>query len=92
MPRRSPKKGSPRPKSTPLIAILIAVLGSSVVSGLDVSIPATEQTDSGTGRDSTVSCAPPGRNAAFEAGEWLHFSIQYGAIRAGDALMQVESI
>jgi len=92
LPLRSPKKGRPRPKAAPLIAILIAVLGSSVVSGLDVSLPASEQADSGIGQDSTVSCAPPGLNAAFDAGEWLHFSIQYGAIRAGDALMQVQAI
>jgi len=47
---------------------------------------------------STVSSAPtdscharPAR-VPFDAGEWFQFSIQYGVIRAGDALMQVEDV
>jgi hypothetical protein len=37
-------------------------------------------------------CRPQTSNRAFAEGEWFQFSIQYGAIRAGDALMQVESV
>ncbi len=38
------------------------------------------------------SCTSPRTNAAFDAGEWFHFSVQYGFVKAGDALMQVEGI
>jgi Protein of unknown function (DUF3108) len=37
-------------------------------------------------------CKPPSPNRSFAEGEWFQFSIQYGAVRAGDALMQVESV
>jgi hypothetical protein len=38
------------------------------------------------------TCETPQANAAFGTGEWFHFSVQYGFMKAGDALMQVESI
>ncbi|KPJ61505.1 MAG: hypothetical protein AMJ46_01540 [Latescibacteria bacterium DG_63] len=37
-------------------------------------------------------CGAPSVTTAFGPGEWLHFSVQYGFVKAGDALMQVESI
>jgi hypothetical protein len=41
---------------------------------------------------STDSCHVQPAHRPFDAGEWFQFSIQYGIIRAGDALMQVEGI
>ena len=40
----------------------------------------------------TDSCHIRPARTPFDAGEWFQFSIQYGVIRAGDALMQVENI
>jgi len=42
--------------------------------------------------DSTDSCHVRPAYTPFDAGEWFQFSIQYGVIRAGDALMQVEDV
>jgi hypothetical protein len=41
---------------------------------------------------STDSCHVPPAHRPFDAGEWFQFSIQYGIIRAGDALMQIEGV
>jgi hypothetical protein len=40
----------------------------------------------------TDSCHVRPAHTPFDAGEWFQFSIQYGIIRAGDALMQIEDI
>ncbi|MCX5800438.1 MAG: DUF3108 domain-containing protein [Candidatus Eisenbacteria bacterium] len=63
--------------------------------------PATEAEDAILGQarprnavslDSTDSCHVRPARTPFDAGEWFQFSIQYGVIKAGDALMQVESV
>ena len=41
---------------------------------------------------STDSCHARPARTPYGPGEWFQFSIQYGVIRAGDALMQVEDI
>ena len=53
---------------------------------------APSRSSSGEQAGQPERCRPQTSNRAFAEGEWFQFSIQYGAIRAGDALMQVESV
>jgi hypothetical protein len=75
------------------LAAVVLVLFSVALVGADDPVPAAPDSvdpSSGSRAGSKVRCQSPARNQAFDAGEWFQFSIQYGAVKAGDALMQVE--
>ncbi|MFH0778003.1 MAG: DUF3108 domain-containing protein [Candidatus Eisenbacteria bacterium] len=67
-----------------LVLALLLSLASWLGGADDAAPPSSPAADSSAG----VPAVPV--NRPFDAGEWFHFSIQYGVIRAGDALMQVE--
>jgi hypothetical protein len=55
-------------------------------------LPEQTRTQDRLSTASTDSCHLRPAHKPFDAGEWFQFSIQYGIIKAGDALMQVEDI
>jgi hypothetical protein len=87
-----------RPASSALVTAALVVLSAlsfrAPVSGgaetLATAAPPRSPAGSQAGPD--ARCRPQAPNKAFAEGEWFQFSIQYGAIRAGDALMQVEAV
>ncbi|UCF79325.1 MAG: DUF3108 domain-containing protein [Candidatus Eiseniibacteriota bacterium] len=81
-----------------LIAFGLNAQGPSQVSSASVAPGDSLSSPSGSpGPDEARSvpldaCTPSPANAPFNAGEWFHFSVQYGIVKAGDALMQVEGM
>ncbi len=73
------------------VAAILGLLAAGT-GALGLGGPAVGGADASVTRDSTVDCLVPAANKAFASGEWLHFSVQYGAIKAGDALMEVEPV
>ena len=84
-------------RSQPVPIVLAAVLiflpvllaSAAALVGADAGAAAPS---SGAQAGAVASCRPPAPNKAFTEGEWFQFSVQYGAIKAGDALMQVEAV
>ena len=94
-------KGRFWPVASTLIAPALIVLAAFSISaaatgGVEAdaraAAGASSSSSSKAQADSIARCQPAAPNSAFGEGEWFQFSIQYGAIRAGDALMQVESV
>jgi len=86
VPRNRRNEDRSRPVSVVLAAMLI------FLPFLLASVAATGGADAGAQADTAASCRPPAPNKAFAEGEWFQFSVQYGAIKAGEALMQVEAV
>ena len=76
-----------------MVVPAILTLSAATTGGTETSAAAAvSRSSSGAEAGSVVRCRPPVPNRAFAEGEWFQFSIQYGAVRAGDAIMQVESV
>ncbi len=83
------------PPASPAALVLLAGLAfcvAAAVGGAQSPASVDSATASSGAQGRAEPCKPPSPNRAFAEGEWLQFSIQYGAVRAGDALMQVESV
>ncbi|MBN1504626.1 MAG: DUF3108 domain-containing protein [Candidatus Eisenbacteria bacterium] len=94
-PRPAPAVSAPAVSALAAVLILLATFLSWTAStgGSEARAEAARAGPSaGVRTEPATRCSPPSPNRAFVEGEWFHFSIRYGAIRAGDALMQVESV
>jgi hypothetical protein len=76
-----------------LVVLAVLTFSAAATGGTEARAAADSSGSSSDAQAGSVTrCRPPAANRAFAEGEWFQFSIQYGAIRAGDALMQVESV